>query len=167
VPYPKIPLHERLARGIDRSGGDDSCWPWTRMTSRNGYGLLVESHHGRRVLAHRLSYEIHSGAPIPGGLFVCHRCDNPPCCNPAHLFLGTQSDNAHDMWNKRRGYVRGPGSRAAKGSRVGGAKLRESDVPEIRAARQSGLRLKEIASRHGVSEATVSMIVNGKTWRHV
>lgn len=166
MPYPKRPLMERLHSRIDRSGGRDACWPWTGMTQR-GYGLIVESHHGRRFLTHRLAYEAANGSKIPPDMSVCHRCDNPPCCNPAHLFLGTQSENAHDMWNKQRGYTKGPGALAAKGERVGGAKLTRDRVLEIRAARGRGESLKSIARRHGVCEATISLVASGRTWGHL
>ena len=163
--YPKM-IAERLARRVDRSAGPDACWPWLGMRIR-GYGFIVATHHGKRVPAHRLAFEIAVGAPIPTGMSICHRCDNPPCCNPAHLFLGTQSDNARDMWGKRRGYVGGPGARAARGERVGGAKLTEALVLDLRAARASGQALKALSVRFGVSQATVSMVASRKVWRHV
>lgn len=76
---------------------DSGCWEWTRSKATNGYGRITNS-----LSAHRAAYELFVG-PIPDGMQVCHRCDNPPCCNPAHLFLGTAADNAHDRDAKGRG----------------------------------------------------------------
>lgn len=81
-------------------GGPAECWPWTGTRNDLGYGILRVT--GKNVRAHRFAYELASGRPIPVGLEVCHRCDNPPCCNPAHLFLGTQGDNVRDAASKGR-----------------------------------------------------------------
>lgn len=74
----------------------DECWPWTGACSPAGYGRLPDN-----TYVHRKSYELHVG-PIPEGLFVCHACDNPPCGNPWHLFLGSSAENAQDMARKGR-----------------------------------------------------------------
>ncbi len=92
---------------VDRSGGPDACWPWTGMLSK-GYGRFG-TRHAVRFLAHRVAYEIANG-PIVGHVFmdpekekiVMHTCDNPPCCNPKHLRLGTDADNIHDAMSKGR-----------------------------------------------------------------
>jgi hypothetical protein len=93
------PLPERFWSRVDTSGGLWACWPWTRGRNGAGYGLISQQH--RDVSAHRLSWELANG-PIPPGLYVCHTCDNPPCCNPSHLFLGTPTDNVRDMYAKGR-----------------------------------------------------------------
>ena len=89
---------KRLWEKIDRRG-DHECWPWMACTGSNGYGQL--SCGGRMRLAHRLVFECEFG-PIPKGLFVCHSCDNPPCCNPEHLSIGTPKDNLRDAAQKGR-----------------------------------------------------------------
>jgi hypothetical protein len=85
---------------VDRQRAPTDCWPWTGYTNTRGYGVIRINR--RTVLAHRIAYQVERG-PIPDGLFVCHHCDNPPCCNPAHLFLGTQTENMRDMISKGRG----------------------------------------------------------------
>lgn len=86
----------RLLANIVRVAG---CWVWTGSKIPTGYGKL--SIHNKKVAAHRLSWALHNG-PIPAGLHVLHRCDNPPCVNPEHLFLGTDGDNAADKVSKGR-----------------------------------------------------------------
>lgn len=93
-----IPLETRFWQRVEKT---DGCWRWTGPLHAFGYGLIWRG--GNNVGAHRISWEIHVG-PIPDGLFVLHRCDNPPCVRPDHLFLGTQADNIHDMVAKGRNY---------------------------------------------------------------
>lgn len=87
----------RFDAKVERGEG---CWVWTGLRTQYGYGTITNG-AGCKLLAHRASWELHVG-PIPDGLWVLHRCDNPPCVNPAHLFLGTHADNVRDMWAKGR-----------------------------------------------------------------
>lgn len=90
---------ERFWSKVDRSGGPDSCWPWLAGRMRAGYGNFWMDGHEK--LAHRVAWELTNG-PIPIGLCVLHRCDNAPCQNPIHLWLGTKADNSRDMVSKGR-----------------------------------------------------------------
>lgn len=127
----------------------------------NGYAQLGRGRRGDgTILVHRLAFELAVGST--DGLCVCHRCDNPPCCNPAHLFLGTQKDNMRDASSKGR--IRNASERH-RGERHPGAKLTQSQVDDIRAECASGALITVVAERFGVNRSTVSLIARGKTWR--
>lgn len=132
------------------------CWGWSGHTSK-GYGVLTTAPH-KQEKAHRFSYELHHG-PVPRGKQVCHTCDNPPCCNPAHLFVGTQRDNTTDMMEKGRN-----GYRTHLGVDHGMAKLTEDAVRTIR---QSTGAARIMAARFKVSESTIYMIRGGHIWKHI
>lgn len=154
-------LADKLEAYSDRSGGPDACWPWLRCATAAGYGW-VNIGGGKCVLAHRAMWQdIHGD--IPSGMVICHRCDNPKCINPAHLFLGTPRDNTQDMFAKgRRGYCGHPGVTHPK------AKLTEAVVLEIRdrAARRTGT-MRGMGREYGVSGTTIRLIVQRKIWQHV
>lgn len=137
---------------------NSGCWLWhgTVDTSR-GYGVIIVKQ--RRVRAHRFSYEAFKGS-IPPGMCVCHACDNPPCVNPDHLFLGTNADNVADRCRKGRSVTR-------RGSQRPDAKVNEADVTEMRRLRKLGFRNIDIASHFGISTTQASLICNGLRWRHV
>lgn len=133
----------------------DECWLWRGNLTRYGYGRL--QYNKRRYAAHRLSFELHHG-PIQNELYVCHKCDNPRCVNPAHLFLGDQKANMSDCVSK---------GRYAAGERSPNAKITSSDVTEIRRIVETGLYThEEIAAKFKTSRPNVTKIINRYRWRH-
>jgi len=125
------------------------CWEWTGSRNQAGYGVVRMTDSS--FPAHRVSYELFIG-PIPEGWCVCHRCDNPPCCNPNHLFVGTKDDNNQD--------------KVAKGRND--ATLTAEDVTKIRNLYANGDVLqRELAQTFGVSRSNITMIISRKTWRHI
>lgn len=91
---------ERFWAQVDRTGGPDACWQWTGNRIAGGYGRFGVA--GEQVYAHRRAWEITAGAPFPAGMHACHTCDNPTCCNPGHIYAGTQGDNVRDMYARGR-----------------------------------------------------------------
>jgi len=153
--YARPSLAVRFWESVDKHGHEPmDCWTWTGAKMSAGYGTIG---NGKTAYAHRLSWEFAYGA-IPRGLFVLHRCDNPPCVRPSHLFLGTQSDNMADCAQK---------GRAAGGERNGRARLTTREVTAIRKACKKGRRGTQrlIAKQYAISEATVSEIVHNKHYR--
>lgn len=140
---------------VDKSAGATACWPWTDLRRmRKGYGSFETN--GTTIGAHRYAWELTNG-PIPDGLWVLHRCDNPPCCNPSHLFLGTNSDNVADR--KAKGRTKN-GKRRKPYRRV----LTSESVAEIRKLIADGASCTSIASKYDVSRNCIDSIKNGRTW---
>jgi hypothetical protein len=134
------------------------CWPWMGARFSSGYGRVRISRNHTRC-AHRVAYELEHGA-IPEGQMVCHRCDNPPCCNPQHLFAGTALDNVRDCIAKNR--------RAChQGSLHPGAKLNDLAVRAIRERYANGASLKTLAAEFGVTPQAIWYAAARKTWSHV
>lgn len=153
------PLEERFWSKVDRRDRDE-CWPWTACVRRKDEGYGAFGFHGRHQPASRVAWILTFGE-IDGKLEVCHHCDNPTCCNPNHLFLGTRKDNNDDKVVKRRHVF---------GERVNTAKLTEEQVLEIKRAKPVG-RTKAgyraaIAKRYGVSPYTITDIW-GRRWMHL
>ncbi|TFH51589.1 MAG: HNH endonuclease [Lysobacterales bacterium] len=138
-------------------GGPDECWPWLGLILRTGYGQI--GRHGASLGVHRVAYEL-SVETIPDGLCVCHSCDNPPCCNPRHLWVGSNAENLADMAKKGRA------SRKA-GEDSPNHKLTDNIVMAIRARHASGETQRAISLDYVVAPATISAIVRRKTWRHL
>jgi len=151
-------LKKRFWEKVDKRGPDE-CWEWQAAKTGNGYGNMSSKY------AHRLSWRIHNG-DIPKGIHVCHRCDNPPCVNPRHLFIGTPSDNARDMIAKGRGRCTFTSERT-RGTKNTKAKLNPRKVREIRNLSREGLSYLAIGSMYGVSSAMVGYIVRRVNWTHV
>lgn len=129
----------------------DGCWLWTGHTDSGGYGMIKR--FGKMKKAHRISYELHVGK-IPKGLFVCHRCDNPPCVNPTHIFIGTARENFIDAIEKGRVH-----------QKSGSSHWRYMLTPTIREKikttyLQSNVSQTKLANTYGISQQLVSLIVN-------
>lgn len=146
------PLAERFWEKVDKRGSDE-CWLWRGAIGRHGYGNLG-SGNGRTLRAHRVSYELAHGT-IPPGLVICHRCDEPRCVNPMHLFAASQSLNLQDMANK---------GRSTQGGRSPSARLDDEAVLTIRS---TNIAQVELARRFGVSLMTISLAKRRLTWRHL
>lgn len=129
------------------------CHEWRGATMSNGYGVVGRS-DGSNVGAHRASFEVHIG-PIPPRMLACHRCDNPPCINPAHLFLGSHKNNSQDM------VIKGRHGRSS-------ARLSDSQASEVRALHALGnVTHLQLAEKFGISRSKITNIVNRKSYRHV
>lgn len=157
----RLTLDEQIESFWDKVdvGSWDRCWPWMASRDAEGYGQFQfrPTFQNVRWRPHRFSWATVHG-PIPEGFHVCHKCDNPPCCNPEHLFLGDDAANVADKVAK---------GRQQKGSQHAMAKLKESDVIEIFHLHHGGMRVGPIAARFGVSGSIVSEIIHRKGWMHV
>lgn len=184
VPWGALPnylesLAARFWARVDTSG---ECWTWTGPTVGRGYGKV--SAFGSTQRAHRVAWILTNGE-IPDGVFVCHRCDNPPCIRPDHLFLGDSTDNVRDMGLKgraatgrRNGRVRHPDrypvgdnhwmrrypERTPRGERHPRAKFTEQQAKDIRAAYATGARVRDLADRYGVSRYPIYQVIHNRTY---
>lgn len=143
-------MHERFWSKVDK-GDPNKCWEWQAGKDGHGYGAFKIAK--KQYQAHRVAYELTFGT-IPAGVgyhgtCVCHHCDNPACCNPNHLFLGTAADNSKDQASKGL-------SKAAK--------LTPDEIREIRRLRNEGAKQKVLAKKFGVDASTISRICARKAW---
>ena len=147
-------LKEKLLFNV-KLDRETRCWEWQGRKDPDGYGTLSVGDFP--VRAHRTMYEVVKG-PIPDGLLVCHKCDNPSCCNPEHLFLGTTSDNNKDKTLK---------GRTPKGEDSAMSILTEKNVIEIKALIKEGLKDQDIGDTYGVTRSAIYRIRCGKNWKHI
>lgn len=181
IPIPTLTIEDadRFWAKVDMSQGADSCWPWTGK-ARSGYGRFKV--RGRWFNANRIAISL-SGDPIDPSRIACHTCDNPACCNPRHLYSGTDADNARDMIERNRdkcltraeGKARGrqhqmytnPEKHRLYGERNWNTKLDPEKVRAIRRLLADGQTPQEVANKFGMSRGAIRKIADGKTWVHV
>lgn len=148
-PRPLVPAVDRFEAKIVRVP-IAGCWIWTGAGDPNGYGRF--NPRGKPMLAHRFAYEHYIG-PIPDGMLLCHRCDVAACCNPAHMFIGTQKENMADAVTKRR---------VSAGEHRPLSVLTRDAVAAIRASDESH---SVLAAQYGVHRMTIGKIKRGERWK--
>lgn len=169
-----LTVEEKFWAKVDKNGPTaypelDPCWPWTGCRSKQGYGYLNVG--GKYTRTSRLSYVLNV-APIPPGMIVRHRCDNPPCVNPSHLLVGTHLDNVRDARERGRAATGARNGRhtmpdrTARGARNGlpGSKLTTNEVREIRISLAGKVSRRSLAARFGVSVSAINLIATGRAW---
>jgi hypothetical protein len=142
-------LGERFWEKVTKTNG---CWLWIANSNKKGYGRFWIN--GRNEFSHRVSWMLHF-VEIPHGMLVLHKCDNPSCVNPAHLFLGTDADNQSDKKEK---------GRSAKGERNGNRKLTNE---QVRVIRKSVGSPQELATQFNIDKTQIYNIISRKQWKHV
>lgn len=156
--YGSISPVDRFWEKVDKRGPNE-CWNWKAATLHYGHGSFGGFPSGE-TQAHRISWTLHHG-PIPKGLCVCHKCDNPSCVNPAHLFLGTRADNIYDMMAKGRQVP-------PRGERCAQHKLTAAQVQDIKEQYATGeVSQRALAKEFKVGQQQIHRIVSGKRWNHL
>lgn len=157
---------EVLWSKVDRKGADD-CWPWKGYVNKGGYGRTWIN--GKGYYAHRVIFNLYHSGKLPfeapenklGEGFLRHKCDNPICCNPGHLLLGTQQDNIDDKVRRGRQHQWGGGIGSPR------AKLSAEQVTELRRKKGAGVTTKELMKEYDLGKATVNQIVSRKAYKDV
>jgi len=157
----KDATHARFWSRVDRSGPVVSaalgqCWTWTGQLRANGYGRA--SYYGHCTGAHRVAWQLTHGPLMSSDVVVCHRCDNPSCVRPDHLFIGSSGDNVRDMVAKGR-------ARVPHGEDSPKAKLTVAEVRSIRSRLSAGASRAALAGQHGVTITTIHRIARNEAWR--
>jgi len=159
-----------MVRFFEKVNKTTHCWIWTGLTNKKGYGRFGVSRDRGMVLSHRFAWELLQGS-IPDGMCVLHKCDNPPCVCPEHLFLGTRIDNNKDMEKKgRANYIAWkfmkPEHRA-RGERIAKTMTEESVRCLRREYAGGGTSFVKLGKKFGIGKTTVENIVRRKKWAHV
>jgi len=143
-----------------------SCWEWFSGLNSHGYGVFYLKGSGKynHLLAHRYSYSHWFGVEIPKGILVLHKCDNPKCVNPFHLFLGTQAENMRDCYRKGRSKLK---PYPQPGEKNPASKLSALKIFEIKTMLAGGITQAVIAKKYGVSQANISKIKTGGSWKQL
>jgi len=150
----RTPLKDRLLARVVVTGG--GCWEWQGFRDRGGYGRIARGGHAEGSLAtHRAAWEVTYG-PIPDGMWVLHKCDNPPCCNPDHLFLGTAADNNADM--RAKGRQVNP-----SGAAHGMTKYTAAQVALVQSLAAQGWSQRRIARHVGCSRGHAHYLINKRS----
>jgi hypothetical protein len=150
--YKRKSLEERFWSKVNKT---EFCWIWTASVKKNGYGQI--GYNGTKLYAHRLSWELNNGT-IPEDKLVLHKCDNPKCVNPDHLFIGTTQDNINDKIDKNR---------QAKGEINGMSKLTDINIIDIRKKYHEGIKNRDLCKEYNVSHSTIHRIVFNRSWKHI
>lgn len=152
----RSPMADRFFNFIG-SVTESGCILWKGFTNEDGYGKIVTDTKGIQSPAHRVSYEFFVG-PVPPGVWVLHKCDNPSCINPTHLFLGDNLINIADKTAK---------GRQSRGESHGRAVLTETQVKRIRKLHSEGEFIRALAREYDVDRATIASIVHRRNWKHI
>jgi hypothetical protein len=156
MPFKAVPVEERFWDKVDKSG---DCWLWTAGKYSNGYGMIGVN--GKVKVASRVSYELTYGE-IPEGMHICHKCDNPSCVRPDHLFVGSRSVNMKDCFTKKRGKI----PHSGYGENARNAKLTMEQVREIRRRHiEEKIGAPTLAKMYGVGRSTITRIIKNETYK--
>lgn len=156
-------VKRKLARYTKKTDSEEDCWTWTRSLHNAGYGKVYVKLGYACFYTHRLTWELSRGTPIPDGLLVRHKCDNPPCCNPNHLETGTHKDNSQDMHERKR-------VEHLKGELHPCVSITNAQVLDIRIKYHSSEGrgdLDSLAKEYGINRVTIHRIISGERWKDV